>query len=117
MVHTQIFRDITDSFKSVASPESPTALMKANSSPLLTSLVPTESSSMEKIFPEKSSMSRDSNSPLRSLASREEPSMVKLEPLSKKKKSPKSMPKAHWEEPTQDKPADNLSLTSRDSKS
>jgi len=116
MVQTQLFRDITDSCKSVASPESPMVLMKASSSLLSMSLVPTESSSMAKTSPEKSSMSRGSSSLPKSLVSREELSTAKSELLPKKKKSLKSMPRALWEELMPGKPVDNLSPTSKDSK-
>ena len=116
MVQTQLFRDITDSFKSVVLSESLTVLTKANSPLLLMSLAPTESSSMVKMFPEKSSTFKESSSPPKSLVSREEPSTARSKLLSKKKKLLKSSLPVHWEKPTPDKPVDNLLPTSKDSK-
>ena len=71
---------------------------------------------MEKTSKDKSSPSEDSNSPHKLSESLEEPKAAKSKLSPKKRMSLKNMLKAQSEKPTQDKPADNPSLISKDSK-
>ena len=116
MVRFHLFRDITDSFKSVASPELSLDLNKAKLPPLSTSLTIREFSSMVKISQDKSSPSEDSNLPSKSLESKEELKAAKSKLSSKKKKSLKIMLIVQSEDLMTDKPVDKTWLISKDSK-
>lgn len=117
MVRRSLFRATADTFKLVESPESHTVLARANSPLSSISSATRESSSMVKASKDNPSPSRDSNSLSKSSKSWEVLEAEKSKLFAKKRRWPKRSPKAHWERPMLDKPADNPSPISRDTKS
>lgn len=72
---------------------------------------------MDKTFKDKSSPSPDFNSPNKSSQSEEVPELVQLEKLFQRNKSPKSSPKAPWEDTMPTNKEDKISQILKDSRS
>ena len=117
MVRCDLCRAIIDSWRLVVSQEWSTVPKWVKSPPLSTSSTTKEFSLMAKTLPGKSSPSEDSNSPSKSLVSKEEPKAAKSRLSSKKKKSPRITPTAQSESHTPGKPVENPWPTSKDSRS
>ena len=102
--------------KSAESLELITALLKESWPPSSTSSMTREFWLMEKVSKDKSSLSPDFNSPSKCCQSAEESETESSEKLSPNRMSKRTSMRAPWEPLTSDKPEENNSTISRDSK-